>query len=56
MLLFDRFGLRGDVEAADGSAAGGRLQQAAEHADGGGFARAVGAEEAEDFAAADVAD
>ena len=31
-----------------------RRQQAAQHADGGGFARAVGAEEAEDFAAADV--
>ena len=44
----------GDVQAADGRASGSWLQQTAQHPDGGGFARAVGAEEAEDLAALDV--
>ena len=41
-----------DVEAQAGAAAGVGLQQSAHHADGGGLAAAVGAQEAEDLAAA----
>ncbi len=44
-------GLAEDVEAGDGGGAGGGRQVAGEHPQGGGFARAVGAEEADDFAA-----
>jgi hypothetical protein len=50
----DAGGLAGDREAGDAGVAGARGQQAAEHADGGGLARAVGAEVAEDLAAGDV--
>ena len=53
-VLLDGFRLRGDVQPADRRAARSGLQQAAQHANGGGFARAVRAQESEDFAAADV--
>ena len=42
-----------DVAAADAGGALGRLEDAAEHADDGGFAGAVRAEETEDRAALD---
>ena len=42
-------GIAAHVDAADDRGAGGRLEQAAEHADGRRLAGAVGAEEAEDF-------
>ena len=42
-----------DVDAVDPSAAGGGAQQRGEHADGGGLAGAVRAEEAEDLPALD---
>src|SRR5581483_12100298 len=41
-----------DVVAADSGGAGGRVEQTAEHLDGGGLAGAVGAEEAEKLALA----
>ena len=44
----DPLGFPGDVVAADGSPAFGRFQQAAEHANDGGFARAVRPQEPED--------
>ena len=54
--MFSRtsFGLRRDVEAADGGAAGGGRQQAAQDADGGRLPRPVGPQKAEDLAARDV--
>ena len=44
------FGIATDVDAADQGRAGGGSQQAAQHADGGGLAGAVGAQEAEHLA------
>ena len=52
-VLANGFRVAAYVEAGDLRAAGGRLEQAAQHADGGGFARAIGPEEAEDFAFGD---
>jgi len=53
-------GLAEDVVVGDGGGAGGGRQVAGEHPQGGGFARTVRAEEADDFAArhgkADAAD
>ena len=43
----------GEVFAEDVDAAGGGGEQAGEHLDGGGFACAVGAEEAEELAGSD---
>ena len=51
---FDAFRILRDVDAADERGAAGRPQQAAQHADGGGLARAVGAQEAEDLARLDA--
>ncbi len=53
-VLFDGFRLRHHIQAAHGCAAGSGQQQPAQHADGGGFARAVGSQESENLAAADV--
>jgi hypothetical protein len=50
----DLCGFGADVEAEAGAAALVGREQAAQHADGGGLARAVGAEEAEDRAAPDL--
>src|SRR5260370_23315941 len=44
------FGIRADIETFDLSGAAAERQKAGEHFDDGGFAAAVGAEEAEDFA------
>ena len=49
----DGVGLCGDGESVDGCGAGGGSEQAAEHTYGGGFAGAVGTEEAEDFSSGD---
>ena len=54
MRRFTASGSRADVDAADRGGARRRPQQAAEHADGGGLAGAVAAEEAEDLAGAHV--
>src|SRR5438093_2740063 len=50
----DPLGLAGDVDPADRGRPLGRREQAAQHADGRGLARAVGAEDAEDLAGGDV--
>ncbi len=50
-VALDFVGLLDDVVAKAGAAAGIRLQQAAQHADAGGLAAAVGAEEAVDLPA-----
>ena len=50
----DALGIAVDVDAADERRPGRGPQQAAQHADGGGLAGAVAAEEAEDLAGADV--
>jgi len=47
-------GVAGDGVAGDFSRAAGRLDEAAEHVDRGGLARAIGAEQTEDFAAQDA--
>jgi hypothetical protein len=47
-------GLREDVEARDPGLSGVRARQRREDADGGGLARAVGAEQAEDRAGRDL--
>ena len=47
----DLLGVAHDVEARHAALAGSRCEQAAEHADGGGLARAVGSEKTEDLAA-----
>ena len=52
-LALDFDGVSGGVEAEDLNAAGGGSEQAGEHLDGGGFACAVGAEEAEELAGGD---
>ncbi len=49
-VLADFLGLRSHVEPVDGRLPRGGRQQAAEHADGSGLARAVGSEEAENLA------
>ena len=49
-VLADLFRILGHVEARHGAPAGSRCQQPAEHADDGGFARAVGSQKTEDFA------
>ena len=49
-LAFRRGGVADDGDAADLGIAGGRRQEAGDHPHGGGFAGAVGAEEAEHFA------
>jgi len=46
----DFFGMLDDVVAADGGCAVGGFENSGEHTEGGGFAGAVGAEEAVDFA------
>ncbi len=56
MLPLDLFRLRGDVEAAHHGASGSGRQQPAQHADGGGFARAVGSQKAENLAGATSSD
>ncbi|MNT37210.1 hypothetical protein D3C72_1733370 [compost metagenome] len=48
------FGVVGDLAAEHFDLAGAGQQQAAEHADGGGLAAAIGAEEAEHLGAVDV--
>src|SRR5689334_964507 len=53
-MVFDRIFAVLVADAGHANLAFRRRQEAAKHADGGGFARAVGAEEAEDFAAADL--
>ena len=50
----DALGLAADVEAADRRRPGGRVEEAAEHADGRGLAGSVGPEKAEDPAAVDI--
>ena len=52
-LALDFDGVGDGVEAEDLDAAGGGGEQAGEHLDGGGFAGAVGAEEAEELAGRD---
>ena len=52
-LAFDFNGIGEGVEAEDPDAAGGGGEKAGEHLDGGGFAGAVGAEEAEELAGRD---
>ena len=52
--LLDPLGLAADVEPADRGGAGGRVEKAAEHPDGRGFAGPVGPQEAEDGAALDL--
>ena len=52
-LALDFEGMGGEVEAEDLDVAGGGREQAGEHFDGGGFAGAVGAEEAEELARGD---
>ena len=52
-LALDFDGVGGGVEAEDLDAAGGGSEEAGEHLDGGGFAGAVGAEEAEELAGRD---
>ena len=49
-VLAHPLGLARDVEARDGRSSAARPQEAAQHADGRRFARAVGAEEADDLA------
>jgi hypothetical protein len=51
--LFDPDGIGGNVEAHDGGRSGGGNHAGDQYADAGGFAGAVGAEESENFAAAD---
>ena len=48
-VLFDPVVFPDDVEAAHPAGAAGGQQQAVQHADGGGFARAVGPQKAEDL-------
>ena len=48
-VLFDPVVFPDDVEAAHPALAAGGQQQAVQHADGGGFARAVGPQKAEDL-------
>src|SRR5665647_2011167 len=50
----DALGLPADIEAADIGRPGGRVEEAAEHADRRGFAGPVGSEKAEDPAAVDL--
>ena len=52
--LFDALGVGRDIDAADERGARGGPQQAAQHPDRGGLARAIAAEEPEDLAARDV--
>ncbi len=52
-LAFDFDGVGGGVEAENLDGAGGGREEAGEHLDGGGFAGAVGAEEAEELAGGD---
>ena len=52
-LALERDGVLREVFAEDFDAAGGGGEQAGEHLDGGGFACAVGAEEAEELAGCD---
>ena len=53
-LAFDLDGVGGGIEAENLDAAGGRGEEAGEHLDGGGFAGAVGAEEAEELTGGDA--
>ena len=52
--LLDADGVAHDVEAVDGGGAGGWQDAGNQHADGGSFTGAVGAQEAEDLAPADA--
>ena len=49
-IFADGFGVGANVDALDGGVAGRKRKQTGEHFDDGGFAAAVGAEKAEDFA------
>ena len=49
-LAFERDRVRGKIVTKNLDAAGGRREQASEHLDGGGFAGAVGTEEAKELA------
>jgi hypothetical protein len=49
----DGFGIANNVKAEDRGRTGRGFEDAAEHADDGGFTGAVGAEQTEDFAALD---
>jgi hypothetical protein len=53
-LALDVEGVRGEVQAEEFDVAGGGSQETSEHFDGGGFACAVGSEEAEKLACGDV--
>jgi len=52
--VLDRHGLARDGMPADGGVAAGRGEEGGEYGDGGGLARAVGSEQAEDLALLDV--
>ncbi len=54
MELAHAVGVAHDVETVDARRAGGGRHERGQHADEGRFARAVGAEQAEDFAVIDA--
>ena len=54
MLSLISLGLGADIEAGDRARAAAGRENAAEHADGGRFARPVGPQETEDFAPVDL--